>query len=414
MTERVLIAAVQHANQDDDKFQSLLEELQSLTETAQGEVISIVTQKRSRIHPAIYMGEGKVTEIAELIEENEIDLVIFNDELSPGQINNLTKKLDRRIIDRSQLILDIFAQRARTKEGKLQVELAQLQYLLPRLYGQGVAMSRLGAGIGTRGPGETKLETDRRHIQRRIDDIKKRLNTVVNQRSQYRKRRKENKTFQIAIVGYTNAGKSTFFNRLTNSQSLEEDQLFATLDPLTRQIRLPSGFDCLITDTVGFLQNLPTTLIAAFRSTLEEVTEADFILHMTDASNPDHEQQLKTVHNLLDDLGANQIPTLMVYNKKDMLTEDFIPSHHPAVTISAYDEIDIQRTLSKIEDILKQEWTAFHTIIPAGEGGLLQKLKKNSVIAYQDFVPEKEGYEIKGYMEEDQPLWSRIKEYQTK
>src|SRR5690625_4948474 len=278
-----------------------------------------MTQTRGHIHPANYIGTGKVEEMKEEVERLDIDLVISNDELSSGQLRNLGNQLGVRVIDRSQLILDIFAQRAKTKEGKLQVELAQLEYLLPRLRGQGVEMSRLGAGIGTRGPGETKLETDQRHIRRRIHDIKRRLEIAVRQREQYRKRRKNNDVFQIAIVGYTNAGKSTIFNRLTNSTSLEENQLFATLDPLTRQLQLPSGFIALITDTVGFIQDLPTTLIAAFRSTLEEVTEADFILHVVDKSNPDFEQHHQTVNHLLKDLEAHAIPTLTVYNKKDLI-----------------------------------------------------------------------------------------------
>src|SRR5699024_6815127 len=264
--EKILIIAVKQPNQKEKRFESSLEELISLSKTAGGTVEKIMKQNRNRIHPATYIGEGKVNEIKQYIDMLEIDLVISNDELSAGQLRNLGNKLGIPIIDRSQLILDIFAQRAKTKEGKLQVELAQLEYLLPRLHGQGLAMSRLGGGIGTRGPGETKLETDQRHIRKRIHDIKRRLKLVVSQREQYRKRRKTNDAFQIAIVGYTNAGKSTLFNRLTNSHSLEENQLFATLDPLTREIQLPAGFHTLITDTVGFLQDLPTTLIASFKS----------------------------------------------------------------------------------------------------------------------------------------------------
>src|SRR5690625_693653 len=232
--QQIIIIAVKSPEQQDERFESSLEELISLSKTAGGVVEKVMTQNRNRIHPATYIGEGKIDEIKQEIDALDIDLVISNDELSAGQLRNLGNRLDTPIIDRSQLILDIFAQRAKTKEGKLQVELAQLEYLLPRLHGQGLVMSRLGAGIGTRGPGETKLETDQRHIRRRIHDIKRRLKLVVRQREQYRKRRKTNDVFQIAIVGYTNAGKSTLFNRLTNSNSLEENQLFATLDPLTR------------------------------------------------------------------------------------------------------------------------------------------------------------------------------------
>ncbi|WP_077621887.1 GTPase HflX [Sediminibacillus massiliensis] len=410
MQEKVLIVAVSHPRQDEERFLSSLSELQSLTETAQGNVLKIVTQNRERIHPAFYLGEGKIEEIAETVEEMEIDLVISNDELSPGQAKNLNEKLGVRIIDRSQLILDIFAQRANTKEGKLQVELAQLQYMLPRLYGQGKSLSRLAGGIGTRGPGETKLESDRRHIRRRIDDIKKRLDAVVNQRAQYRKRRKENKAFQIAIVGYTNAGKSTFFNRITKSQSLEENQLFATLDPMTRQIKLPSGFAALITDTVGFIQDLPTTLIAAFRSTLEEVTEADFILHMVDASHPDQENHQKTVNRLLKELGADHLPMLTIYNKKDILQEEFIPSTHPSITISAQDPIDLKRVMGEIERMLAEQWESYHVVIPASEGSILDRVSRSTIVSSREFSEMEEGYSVSGYVDPEHPLRNKLKE----
>ncbi|MCT2536406.1 GTPase HflX [Aquibacillus koreensis] len=410
MEEKVLIIAVHHSGYDEQRLQFSIEELQSLTETAKGSVLKVVTQKREKIHRALYMGEGKIEEIREMVEELEIDLVISNDELSAGQMRNLNERLGVRIIDRSQLILDIFAQRANTKEGKLQVELAQYQYMLPRLHGQGQALSRLGGGIGTRGPGETKLESDRRHIRRRIDEIKRRLTTVVNQREQYRKRRRENRAFQIAIVGYTNAGKSTIFNRLTQSTSLEENQLFATLDPMSRQLRLPSGLQTIITDTVGFIQDLPTSLIAAFRSTLEEVTEADFILHMIDASHPDQVQHQKTVLKLLEDLNAQNIPMLTVYNKEDLIMEEFIPHAHPFIKISAYKENDLDKVLKKIEEMITESWEGYRTIVPESQGKLLQQLKQYTIIQEQQYEEELEGYTVKGYIAHDHPLKNGMKE----
>ncbi|HLR40755.1 MAG TPA: GTPase HflX [Virgibacillus sp.] len=408
--QRIIIIAVKSPEQQDDRFESSLEELISLSKTAGGVVEKVMTQNRNRIHPATYIGEGKIDEIKQEIDALDIDLVISNDELSAGQLRNLGNRLDTPIIDRSQLILDIFAQRAKTKEGKLQVELAQLEYLLPRLHGQGLVMSRLGAGIGTRGPGETKLETDQRHIRRRIHDIKRRLKLVVRQREQYRKRRKTNDVFQIAIVGYTNAGKSTLFNRLTNSNSLEENQLFATLDPLTREIRLPGGFQTLITDTVGFIQDLPTALIASFRSTLEEVAEADFILHIVDSAHPDQEQHQHTVLDLLKDLDAHMIPMLTVYNKSDLVDEDLIAMNHPSIFISAYDGTDLQRLLLKIEVMLKEEWESYAVNLNPDKGRMLYRLQHETIITNKFFDEEKNQYTIQGYMPQEHPLQGLLKE----
>ncbi|SES77466.1 GTP-binding protein HflX [Oceanobacillus limi] len=408
--ETILIIAVKKPEQHDDRFQSSLEELISLCKTAGGSVQKVMTQNRVRIHPAFYIGEGKMEEIKQEIDDLHIDLVVSNDELSAGQLRNLSNHFGIRVIDRSQLILDIFAGRAKTKEGKMQVELAQLEYMLPRLRGQGTELSRLGAGIGTRGPGETKLESDQRHIRRRIHDIKRRLKTVVGQREQYRKRRKTNDVFQIAIVGYTNAGKSTLFNRLTNSVSLEEDKLFATLDPLTRKIQLPSGFQPLITDTVGFIQDLPTTLIAAFRSTLEEVKEADFILHVVDGSHPDREQHQDTVLNLLEELDAHTIPTLTIYNKKDLLKDDFIPTNRPYMLMSALNQEEIKQLVSYLESILKEEWDTYITTIEPDQGKLLHRLEHETIIEKKLFDQEKNNYIIHGYIPNQHPLKSRIKE----
>jgi len=408
--ERVLTIGVKRQIQSEENFHSSLNELVSLSDTAGGTVVSTITQNREKIHRATYMGEGKIEEIKQAVEELDIDLVISNDELSPGQLRNLSNYLDVRLIDRSQLILDIFAQRAHTKEGKLQVELAQLEYLLPRLRGKGIELSRLGAGIGTRGPGETKLETDQRHIRGRIHEIKRRLQLAVKQREQYRKRRKTNEVFQIALVGYTNAGKSTIFNRLTDSGTLEEDRLFATLDPLTRQIDLPSGFQALLTDTVGFLQDLPTSLIAAFRSTLEEAAEADLIVHVVDGAHPDSNLQQKTVLNLLNELKAESIPRLTVYNKRDRFTDAFIPSESPHLIISAYDSNDIEALRNKMEDLLKHEWSFYRIELAPDEGRNIDLLERETIVTANRFDEENGKFILQGYMKKDHPLKRLMKE----
>lgn len=410
--EKAILVGCQTTEHDDLRFQYSMEELVSLTEIAQGEVLISVVQKRERIHPATYIGKGKVEELKALVDELEADIVIFNDELSPSQKRNLGGDLDARIIDRTQLILDIFAQRARSKEGKLQVELAQLQYILPRLAGQGVELSRLGGGIGTRGPGETKLESDRRHIRRRIDEIKQQLAVIVQHRDRYRERRKKNKAFQIAIAGYTNAGKSTLFNRLSEADSYEENQLFATLDPMTRKMILPSGFASLITDTVGFIQDLPTSLIAAFRSTLEEVREADLILHVVDMSNPDYFHHEKTVQRLLDELEVKDIPQLTVYNKRDIKHPDFVPTADtPTAFISAFDKEDRDALKKKIEEMAIAMMEPYNVLIPANEGKLLSQLKNETILRELSFQEQEQVYRCKGYAPRDHQVAGQLQKF---
>ncbi|ENH96678.1 GTP-binding protein protease modulator [Gracilibacillus halophilus YIM-C55.5] len=410
--ENVLLIAVQTEDMNQERFHYSLNELRALARTVGAEVADVITQNRKKPHQAYYVGEGKLDEIYEQVTKHAIDIVIANQELSGGQLRNLQDTLGVRVIDRSQLILDIFAKRARTKEGKLQVELAQYAYMLPRLHGQGEALSRLGGGIGTRGPGETKLETDRRHIQNRMDDIKKRLKTVANQREQYRGNRRKQQAFQIAIVGYTNAGKSTLFNGLTKSDSLYEDKLFATLDPLTRKVHLPSGLEVIVTDTVGFIQDLPTPLIAAFRSTLEEVNEADLIVHVIDANAPNIEDHQQTVQDLLEELDADKIPLLTLYNKRDLVTEQhFIPEQHPYLLISANDPSDINEVKHKIEAMMKEQWKPYSCFIPEEESYRLRDFQTAALVTEEEYNAIKQGYQLTVYANHQHPIMKLVKEY---
>ena len=299
-----------------------LEELAGLAQAAGAEVVLRVLQERPKPDPATFLGAGKIAMLAASAAETAVDVVVFDNELTPAQLRQIEEEVGRKIIDRTQLILDIFARRARTREGKLQVELAQLQYLLPRLVGAGAALSRLGGGIGTRGPGETKLETDRRRIRTRIHAIDKEIEGVRQRRAQLRERRHKASVPTVALVGYTNAGKTTLFNRLTQAGAEASDALFVTLDPLVRQVRLPDRRELLVSDTVGFIDRLPHALVAAFRATLEEVADADLVLHVIDAAAPDRERRTSAVRQVLAEVGANDVPLLEVHNKADRLSED--------------------------------------------------------------------------------------------
>jgi GTP-binding protein HflX len=316
-----------------------MDELAGLASAAGADVVLRVLQERPKPDPSTFLGGGKIKMLAASCSEMRVDVAIFDNELTPAQLRQIEEEVGTKIVDRTQLILDIFARRAKTREGKLQVELAQLKYLLPRLVGSGAALSRLGGGIGTRGPGETKLETDRRRIRTRIHSLSEDIEHVRKRRSQLRERRHKASVPTVALVGYTNAGKTTLFNVLTHADAVASDALFVTLDPLVRQVRLPDSRELLVSDTVGFIDRLPHALVAAFRATLEEVADADLILHVIDASAPDRDRRMDAVRRVLEEVGALDVPMLEVYNKCDALTADErrrLQEHEPeAVLISA-------------------------------------------------------------------------------
>ena len=315
--ERAAVVGLAFGARSRRVVESSLDELSGLAITAGATVVIRSVQELPNPSPALFLGRGKAATLAVDCETAAIDLVIVDEELTPVQLRNLDAALPCRVVDRTQLILDIFASRARTREGRLQVELAQLKYLLPRLTGAGVALSRLGAGIGTRGPGETKLESDRRRIRHRITRLTRDLDAVRNRRARSRDRRQKDAVPTVALVGYTNAGKTSLFNRLTRSDAVASSKLFATLDPLVRPIRLPDRQTVLLSDTVGFIDRLPHTLVAAFRATLEEVAEADLLLHVVDASHPAREERMVAVHRVLEEVGCAELPQLLVFNKCD-------------------------------------------------------------------------------------------------
>ena len=397
--ERVILVGVETEETWRNIGESMLE-LKGLTKTAKGTVCFSLIQKRPQVDRQTVIGKGKLAELRQLVEAHEADLVIFNHELSPRQSQLIQDQVEVPVIDRVQLILDIFAMRARSKEGKLQVELAQLEYLLPRLVGQGKNLSRLGGGIGTRGPGETKLETDRRHIRNRITGIKRELKEVAAHRERTRQKR-QSQVFQIGLIGYTNAGKSTILNLLTSAATYEQDALFATLDPLTKQWRLPEGFQVTVTDTVGFIQDLPTQLIDAFHSTLEESRNMDLLLHVVDAASPDRQQQEATVMALMEELDFAHIPLLTVYNKADKLEgAQFVPTLFPNVLISAKSSRGKADLTEAIKLRLMEILEPYSLTVPQSEGKWLSRLKKETLLLSEEYQEDSQSYLVKGFAPE--------------
>ncbi len=384
--ERVILAGVHTGRLDylEDTTDESIEELEGLAETAGAEVIGVMIQNKQQLESGTYMGEGKLMELSEMVENMDADCVIFDDELSPVQLKNITDILNVKVLDRSMLILDIFAMRAKSGEGKLQVELAQLKYRLPRLRGMGTVMSRTGAGIGTRGPGETKLESDRRHIHRRISSLEEELKEIKKHRGLLRARRKKDNIITAALVGYTNAGKSSLLNMLTDASVFAEDKLFATLDTTSRAITLEDNRVILLIDTVGFIRKLPHHLIEAFKATLEEASEADILLHVTDISNPEYENHMKVVEGVLKDIGASGKPLINLFNKADAL-EDSILSKS-GVLISAKTGYGKEEFLKALSDTAPGKKQKICVLIPYSMGDVVNTLHTKQKVLSEEFT----------------------------
>ncbi len=374
-----------------DTTDESMRELALLAETADAEVLGEIVQNRETPDNATYVGEGKLTEIHEACEALEANLVIFDDELSGSQLKNIEKVVPVRVIDRSALILDIFAARALSGEGKLQVELAQLKYYLPRLGGGYTSLSRLGGGIGTRGPGETKIETDRRYIRTRIYTLEKEIEAIGKHRELIRARRRKNEVPTVAIVGYTNAGKSTLLNYLTGAGVLAENKLFATLDPTARALSMPDGREAMLIDTVGFIRKLPHHLIEAFKSTLEEAVYADVLLHIIDSSSEESENQIEVVNALLHELGADGKPIISVYNKVDLCEGDSparLPYPEKSVFISAHTGNGVDALIQAIDEVLPGKRIKMKILVPYTSGQIVNEVRRLDSILSEDFTPD--------------------------
>jgi GTP-binding protein HflX len=400
--EQIVLVAVRFPGSSTDQVEANLDELARLVDTAGADPIGRVIQKRDAPDPATYVGKGKASEIHATSEASDADTVVFDDELSPAQQFNLEKILKRTALDRTAVILDIFAQNATTLEGKAQVELAQLKYRLPRLRGRGDQLSQQGGGIGTRGPGETKLEVDRRRIQRRLAKLEKDLTGLRRTRKNQRKSRRRSRFHTVAIVGYTNAGKSTLLNHLTGAEVLVEDRLFATLDATTRRLPLPGGETVLITDTVGFIQRLPTGLVEAFKSTLEEVAEADLLLHVVDGSGSDPEAQMEAVRSVLREIGAGDVPEFTVFNKVDQVDDggiDHLLRHHEgSLGVSARTGAGLDRLLASIGDRLRSLTQVVELLIPWSRGDILAATHREGEVLLEQH--EEDGTRIQARLDE--------------
>lgn len=383
--ERAILVCVDTGEYDAERS---LDELQELAATAGAQIISRVIQKKDSFDPATVLGSGRLMEVAEFVASHEIDTVIFDNELSPAQQKNIEKTLDTKVIDRTTLILDIFAHRARTSEGRLQVELAQLRYRLPRLMGMGTSLSRLGGGIGTRGPGETKLESDRRHIRRRIHALEEQLEELEQRRDMLHQRRKKDGVISVAIVGYTNVGKSTLLNTLTDAGVLAKDMLFATLDPTSRALTLPDGRKVMLVDTVGLVSRLPHHLVEAFKSTLEEAVNADLILNVCDVSSPDFDNQLEVTQQVLKELGAENIPVLTVLNKCDLVEIPPMTLDKRTAAISAKAGIGLETLLQKIAQNLPETHRRLQLLLPYDKAGLSNEIRINGKVLEEDYRGE--------------------------
>lgn len=401
--QKALLVGAQVKGADNPwSLEDSLDELAALADTAGVQVVGQAMQHVDEINPATFVGKGKVQELRDLRAELAYDVAIFDDELSPRQIRNLEDALDVSVIDRTALILDIFAKHARTREGALQVELAQYEYRLPRLTRRWTHLSRQTVGgVGLRGPGETQLEVDRREIRRRIGQLREDLEKVRAHRALYRSQRKQEGLPVVAIVGYTNAGKSTLLNALSNANVVAEDRLFATLDPTTRRIALPGGTEVLLSDTVGFIQKLPTSLVAAFRATLEETTDADLLLHVVDVTHPNAVQQAQTVEQVLRDLHADQRPTVTALNKIDLLPDPQaaveVAARYPhGVAISAIKGLGIEQLMARLELALAESMVRITVDIPYAENALVAQFHKHGIIESEEYGPD--GTQVEGFL----------------